>query len=262
MIWRASLSACRCAGVRLQQAKGRWQQRLRQAGVRGLERELADVELKLEQATATPQAREQAPEPGVLQRGERRRRQQRIEQSRQDVQTLQNDRDRLGDRLQTAKLDAQQARQALDAIDRELQQTRADRANRQWGEPTRWERNQPTRSTPPASDQVRELIGDPPASGVRFAQRYDRLVDQLERHRIRWQLDIERDGPLGPDPGQIEGAERDRYQRQRAILERQVEAMRQRRGLERAQPDADEREHDRQRQPPSGWQPPERGLER
>ena len=79
MIWRASLSACRCAGVRLQQAKGRWQQRLRQAGVRGLERELADVELKLEQATATPQAREQAPEPGVLQRGERRQRQQRIE---------------------------------------------------------------------------------------------------------------------------------------------------------------------------------------
>ena len=122
--------------------------------------------------------------------------------------------------------------------------------------------DQPTRTTAPASPRIRELIGDPPALGVRFAQRYDRLVDQLERHRVRRQLDVDRDGPLGPDPGQIEQPERDRYQRQWAALQRQVQAIRQQRGLEHRQPQTSEHERDRQRQLPPRWQPPERGLER
>ena len=98
-------------------------------------------------------------------------------------------------------------------------------------------------------------IRQPPAYGSRTGTTGSSTTSD---HRVRWQLDVDRGGPLGPGPGQIEQPDRDRYQRQRAMLQRQVQAIRQQRGLEHAQRDTGEHEHYRQHNPrPAGSRPSE-----
>jgi conjugative relaxase-like TrwC/TraI family protein len=251
--------------VELEQAKGRWQQRLAQPALRELQQRLAATDLELEQAHATLRARETSPEPGALHRAERRQRQERIADSREKVAALQEERDRVAGQLEQQELQQRHARSALDAIDQELRQTRADRENRAWGEPTRWQRHDaPTLPGGEPRRRVRELIGDPPVSGMRFAERYDRLVDQLEQHRVRWQIDVDRDGPLGPPADRIEPSERERYQRQRHALERQVQLVRRQRGLDlsHAALSGPEREVPHRETRARGSEPPDRGASR
>jgi hypothetical protein len=82
---------------------------------------------------------------------------------------------------------------------------------------------------PPA--HVHELIDDPPVSGVRLAQVWERLAGQIERHRLVYDLDVNRDGPLGPDPSRIAKEHRYTYEQQRLQLASDVEDYRQARGF-------------------------------
>jgi hypothetical protein len=82
---------------------------------------------------------------------------------------------------------------------------------------------------PPA--HVHELIDDRPVSGVRLAQDWERLAGQIERHRLAYDVDVNRDGPLGPDPCRIAKEHRYAYEQQRLQLASEVEVYRQARGF-------------------------------
>ena len=84
---------------------------------------------------------------------------------------------------------------------------------------------------PPA--HVHELIDDRPVSGVRLAQDWERLAGQIERHRLAYDVDVDvdRDGPLGPDPSRIAKEHRYAYEQQRLQLASEVEVYRQARGF-------------------------------
>ena len=105
---------------------------------------------------------------------------------------------------------------------------------------------------PPA--HVRDTLGPrPEAPGERA--RWDELARALERHRVTHDVDVERDGPLGPEPvparrGRDDGL--DRYRHERHTLAERVRALRAARGLE---PVA--HEHAAEVEPPA----PDAGLE-
>jgi conjugative relaxase-like TrwC/TraI family protein len=80
-------------------------------------------------------------------------------------------------------------------------------------------------------DHVRGLIGERPVSGVRLAQEWEQLADRIERHRLAHDIDVDRDGPLGPDPSQIPAARRPRYEHDRETLAGQIDQFRGQRGL-------------------------------
>lgn len=82
---------------------------------------------------------------------------------------------------------------------------------------------------PPA--YVRELLGDRPASGIRLAQEWERLVEQIERHRLTYDINLDRRSPLGPDPSEIARVQRGRYQEQRLGLAADIEHYREEIGL-------------------------------
>jgi conjugative relaxase-like TrwC/TraI family protein len=97
-------------------------------------------------------------------------------------------------------------------------------------------------------DHVRDLIGERPVSGVRLAQRWEHLADQIERHRLAHDVDVNPGGPLGPDPDRIPAARRLQFQRDREKLAGQIEQFRGERGLPPRVPelarDGQEREQD------------------
>jgi hypothetical protein len=74
--------------------------------------------------------------------------------------------------------------------------------------------------------RIRELLGDPPATGAKLTRAWRQLAVALERHRLHYGIDIGRDGPLG-DPHRPRDAaiayrhDRDRLARQIARLRRQ-----------------------------------------
>jgi hypothetical protein len=78
---------------------------------------------------------------------------------------------------------------------------------------------------PPA--HVLDLIGERPASGVRLAQAWERLADSIERHRLGYALDVDRHGPLGPEPAQIAAEKRHGYGLQRGQIASEIEEYRQ-----------------------------------
>jgi conjugative relaxase-like TrwC/TraI family protein len=78
---------------------------------------------------------------------------------------------------------------------------------------------------PPA--HVRELIGERPISGVRLAQEWERLAARIERHRLEYELELDRDNPLGPEPSQIAREQRHAYQGHREQLAAEIEHYRQ-----------------------------------
>jgi hypothetical protein len=80
-------------------------------------------------------------------------------------------------------------------------------------------------------EHVRELIGERPVSGVRLALQWERLADQIERHRLRYGLDVDRHGPLGPDPSKIARHQRAVYEQRRHKLAAEIERYRQARSL-------------------------------
>jgi hypothetical protein len=82
---------------------------------------------------------------------------------------------------------------------------------------------------PPA--HVHELIGDRPVSGVRLAQEWELLAQRIERHRLTYEIDIKRSGPLGPEPSIVAREQRGVYDEQRNELAAQVALHRQARSL-------------------------------
>jgi conjugative relaxase-like TrwC/TraI family protein len=78
---------------------------------------------------------------------------------------------------------------------------------------------------PPA--HVIDLIGERPQSGVRLAQEWERLTGRLVRHRLDYGVDVDRDGPLGPDPSRIPIAHRSQYAVQREELTAHISEYRQ-----------------------------------
>jgi hypothetical protein len=82
---------------------------------------------------------------------------------------------------------------------------------------------------PPA--RVLELIGERPVSGVRLAQQWERLAESIERHRLEYNIDIERDGVFGPGVSRIPATERHRYERSRDELAAQVDRFRSERDM-------------------------------
>jgi hypothetical protein len=82
---------------------------------------------------------------------------------------------------------------------------------------------------PPA--HVQELIGERPVSSVRHAQEWEHLAQRIERHRLTYQLDIERQGPLGPEAATLAREQRGAYDEQRLELAAQVAIYREARNL-------------------------------
>src|SRR5579884_1009148 len=98
-----------------------------------------------------------------------------------------------------------------------------------WRERSIAEQAARARIDPP--DYVRELIGPPPVSGVAFAKRWEELAERLERHRLEYGIDVDRDGPLGSSPGRVSAKDRNRYEQSRELLAGEVERLRADRGM-------------------------------
>jgi hypothetical protein len=77
---------------------------------------------------------------------------------------------------------------------------------------------------------IREAIGERPQQAGEQRQRWDQLARELEQHRLRYEIDVER-GITGPR----DAPERQHdYQRQRDELSRRVQQLQAERGLEAA----------------------------
>jgi conjugative relaxase-like TrwC/TraI family protein len=74
---------------------------------------------------------------------------------------------------------------------------------------------------------IRELLGEPPTTGAQLTRAWQQLAVALERHRLHYGIDIQRDGPLGHpahrprDAAIAYGHDRDRLARQITRLRRQ-----------------------------------------
>ena len=82
---------------------------------------------------------------------------------------------------------------------------------------------------PPA--HARELLGERPASDVNLARAWQRLAVALERHRLEYEIDVGREGPLG-DPARRPAEASIAYRHDRDRLAREINRLRQQRGLQ------------------------------
>jgi conjugative relaxase-like TrwC/TraI family protein len=82
---------------------------------------------------------------------------------------------------------------------------------------------------PPA--HARELLGERPASGVKLARAWERFAVALERHRLEYEIDVGREGPLG-DPARRPADASIAYRHDRDRLAREISRLRHQRGLE------------------------------
>jgi conjugative relaxase-like TrwC/TraI family protein len=82
-----------------------------------------------------------------------------------------------------------------------------------------------------APAHIRSVIGDRPAADTGLADEWKRLARRVERHRLTYDLDIGRDGSLGPDPSQIRKDQRVAYEEQRRFLAEDIARYRESRGL-------------------------------
>ena len=82
---------------------------------------------------------------------------------------------------------------------------------------------------PPA--HVLDLIGARPISGVRLADQWDRLAENLERHRLSYDIDVDHAGPLGPEPANLPKAQQSAYAEQREQLAVDADRYRAAQGL-------------------------------
>jgi hypothetical protein len=60
---------------------------------------------------------------------------------------------------------------------------------------------------------------------------WEDLTERIERHRLQYPIDVERDGPLGPSPSGVRSEERDRYERVRGRLAEEIDKVRSDRGM-------------------------------
>jgi hypothetical protein len=77
------------------------------------------------------------------------------------------------------------------------------------------------------------MIGERPAEhAAEQRERWDQLARDLERHRLRHQVDVERDTTLGPS--EPPSGNHGQYRREREDLSRRVQDLRADRGLQPA----------------------------
>jgi hypothetical protein len=78
---------------------------------------------------------------------------------------------------------------------------------------------------------IRELLGEPPATGAKLTRAWQQLAVALERHRLQHGIDIERDGPLG-HPAHRPRDAAIAYRHDRDRLARQIARLRRQQGLD------------------------------
>jgi hypothetical protein len=79
---------------------------------------------------------------------------------------------------------------------------------------------------------IREAIGERPQEAGEQLERWDQLARELEQHRLRYEIDVERNGITGPRDARQH--DRRAYERQRDELSRRVRQLQAERGLEAA----------------------------
>ena len=80
-------------------------------------------------------------------------------------------------------------------------------------------------------EHLRDVIGERPAADTKLVEDWERLARRVERHRLTYEFDVDRDGSLGPDPSQIRKDQRVAYEEQRRSLVEDVTRYRESRGL-------------------------------
>jgi conjugative relaxase-like TrwC/TraI family protein len=78
---------------------------------------------------------------------------------------------------------------------------------------------------------IRELIGEPPTFDVNLTRAWQRLAVALERHRLQYDIDVGRDGPLG-DATRRPAEDAIAYRHDRDRLARDIARLRQQQGLD------------------------------
>jgi hypothetical protein len=81
--------------------------------------------------------------------------------------------------------------------------------------------------TPP---HIREVLGEPPATDAKLTRAWQQLAVALERHRLQYGIDIERDGPLG-HPAHRPRDAAIAFRQDRDGLARQIARLRRQQGL-------------------------------
>ena len=79
-------------------------------------------------------------------------------------------------------------------------------------------------------EHIRDVIGERPVDPGP-AETWERLARRVERHRLTYEVDVDRDGSLGPDPSQIRKNQRVAYDEQRRSLAEDIARYRETRGL-------------------------------
>jgi hypothetical protein len=82
---------------------------------------------------------------------------------------------------------------------------------------------------PPA--HVREMLGERPTTGAKLTQAWQRLAIALERHRLQYEIDVAKDGPLGPSPTDPAVRATIAYRHDRDRLARDIPRLRHQQGL-------------------------------
>ena len=91
---------------------------------------------------------------------------------------------------------------------------------------------QATRAALDPPPHVHDVLGERPTSGSTVTQAWQRLAVALERHRLRYQIDVAKHGPLGPSPAGPTARASIAYCRDRERLAREITRLRHQRGLE------------------------------
>ena len=173
---------------------------------------------------------------GALRRGARRELERQIEMHERAAA-------RLGEELRRLELQEHALRAAGRHPDAWIERDGRDAVT--WAEAAR---EQQVRRERAARDAEQRAVSDPPAHvrdtlGTRpdlpgERERWDDLARALERHRVVHELDVERDGALGPAPASTASPStttRDAYRQDRDRLAERVRALREERGLQPAQ---------------------------
>jgi conjugative relaxase-like TrwC/TraI family protein len=80
-------------------------------------------------------------------------------------------------------------------------------------------------------EHIRNMIGERPTSHPELADQWERLTRRIEHHRLTYELDVDQDGTLGPDPSQLRADQRGAYEEHRRGLAQDIARHRESREL-------------------------------
>jgi hypothetical protein len=81
------------------------------------------------------------------------------------------------------------------------------------------------------AEHVRDAVGDRPLDDPELAEQWERLARRVERHRLTYEFDVDRDGSLGPDPSQVRKDHRRAYEEAHSSLAEDIARYRESRDL-------------------------------